>query len=202
MDILKLATQTRTFRRFDENLPIATTDLHELVELARLAGSARNGQPWQYMVVNDRDICGKIFPYIGWAGYLADWKGPIAGERPTAYILCLLNHNWLKGTEKEAYFDLGIASQNILLGASTKHLGGCRIGAFSPKVKNIFAIPDHLSLELVIALGSPVEQVQIDDIDENGEIKYWRDEQQLHHVPKRKLQDVLIDIDCVIPETQ
>jgi nitroreductase len=202
MDIHKLTAKTRTFRRFNERLPIATTDLHELVELARLAGSARNCQPWQYMIVNDTEVCGKIFPYIGWAGYLTDWKGPIAGERPTAYILCLLNHDWLKGSEKEAHFDLGIASQNILLGATTKKLGGCRIGSFSPKVKNLFAIPDHLSLELIIALGSPVEQVQIEDAVVKDDIKYWRDAQQLHHVPKRKLQDVLIQFDCVFPETE
>jgi nitroreductase len=154
------------------------------------------------MIVNDPDTCRKIFPNIGWAGYLADWKGPVAGERPTAYILCLLNHNWLKGSEKEAYFDLGIASQNILLGASAKKLGGCRIGSFSPKVTKIFAFPDHLSLELIIALGSPVEQVQIEDIDEKDDIKYWRDEHQLHHVPKRKLQDVLIQCDFAITETK
>ena len=91
--------------------PISTATLYDLIDLARLGGSARNGQPWQYMIANSPVLCDKIFPYLGWAGYLTDWKGPIEGERPSAYILCLLNKNRLKGPESEAQFDLGIATQ-------------------------------------------------------------------------------------------
>ena len=85
------------------------------------------------MVVNTPELCAKIFPFLGWAGYLTDWKGPVDGERPSAYILCLLNKNRLKGPETEAQFDLGVATQNLLLGAMEKRIGGCRIGAFNPQ---------------------------------------------------------------------
>lgn len=191
--ITKTIAETRTYRIFDEYHEISTDVLNSLIELARLAGSARNCQPWQYVLINTTTDCAKIFPHIRWAGYLIDWDGPVEGQRPTAYIICILNKNWLKGTEKEAQFDLGISSQNILLGATDLGLGGCRIGAFSKDLASLFPLEEKQSLELVIALGKPAEKVQVDAVD-NGDIKYWRDESELHHVPKRSSEDVVLQI--------
>lgn len=192
-----LISKTRTYRRFEQNKTIDRPTLEELVALARLGGSARNCQPWQYMIVDDADRCAAIFPYLGWAGYLSDWKGPVEGERPAAYVLCLLNRNWLKGNDKEAQFDLGIASQNLLLGAMAKGIGACRIGAFSPKLADIFKMPDHLELSLVIALGYPAEKVIIEECSNQEDIKYWRGEDSVHHVPKRSMKDILVDLEMV-----
>lgn len=194
MDLKTTISATRTYRRFDEQKALTQDTLHQLVDLARLAGSSRNCQPWQYMVVTENNLREDIFPYLGWAGYLQDWKGPAEGERPSAYILCLLNHDWLNVPEKLAYFDLGISSQNLLLGAIEKNIGGCRIGAFSPKLADLFTIPSHLTLELVIALGVPAEKVVVEQIDNNN-THYWRDEKDIHHVPKRTLDDIIISLD-------
>lgn len=191
----EIIARTRTFRRFVEKETINTATLHELIDLARLGGSARNGQPWQYMIANSPKFCEKIFPYLGWAGYLTEWKGPIEGERPSAYILCLLNKNRLKGPESEAQFDLGIASQNMLLGAMEKRIGGCRIGAFNAKLASLFKLPDHLQLSLVIALGKPRETVIIEECTGEDDIRYWRDEHGVHHVPKRSLESCLVEIE-------
>lgn len=182
---------TRTYRRFDSKHKLSEETLMSLVDLGRLGGSARNCQPWQYMIITSDDMCKSIFPFLGWAGYLTDWKGPETDERPNAYILCYLNKNWLIGSEKEAHFDLGISSQNMLLGASELGLGGCRIGSFSPKLADKFPQPEHLELQLVIALGRPVEKVVIDEC-EGDSIKYWRDADAVHHVPKRSLADILL----------
>ncbi len=190
----EIIAKTRTFRRFVEKEPISTAILHELIDLARLAGSARNGQPWQYLLANTPEMCARIFPHLGWAGYLTDWKGPVEGERPSSYILCLLNRNWLRGSEGEAQFDLGIASQNILLGAMSKRIGGCRIASFNPKLAELFVLPDHLQLSLVIALGKPRETVIIEDCRDDGDIRYWRDEHGGHHVPKRTLKSCLVPL--------
>ncbi len=190
----EIIAKTRTFRRFVEKDTISTATLYELIDLARLGGSARNGQPWQYMLVNSPEICEKIFPYLGWAGYLSDWKGPVEGERPSAYVLCLLNKNRLKGPESEAQFDLGVATQNMLLGAMEKRIGGCRIGAFNPKLASLFDLPDHLHLSLVVALGKPRETVIIEECTNEDDIRYWRDEQGVHHVPKRSLESCLVDV--------
>lgn len=196
----EIVARTRTFRRFIEKERITLATLRDLIDLARLAGSARNGQPWQYMIANSPELCEKIFPYLGWAGYLTDWKGPVPGERPSAYILCLLNRNRLKGPESEAQFDLGVASQNLLLGAMEKRIGGCRIGAFSPKLASLFKLPDHLQLSLVIALGKPRETVIIEECKDEGDVRYWRDEHGVHHVPKRPLESCLVDIELSLTE--
>ena len=188
--MIDLIERTRSFRRFEQDKAIDLNLLKELVNLARLGGSARNCQPWQYAIFTESVHCEKIFPYLGWAGYLSDWKGPEPGERPSAYILCFLNRNWLRGSDKEAQFDLGVATQNLLLGAMEKGIGGCRIGAFSPKLADIFKLGQHQELSLVVALGYPTEQVVIESCSD-GDIKYWRDENELHHVPKRELSEIL-----------
>lgn len=190
----EIIARTRTFRRFVEKERIETAVLRDLVDLARLGGSARNGQPWQYMIVNEAELCAKVFPFLGWAGYLSDWKGPVEGERPSAYILCLLNRDWLKGPESEAQFDLGIATQNMLLGAMEHRIGGCRIGAFNPQLADLFEMPENLSLSLVVALGKPRETVIMEECKEDDDIKYWRDSNGVHHVPKRSLTSCLISM--------
>lgn len=189
-----LVNKTRTFRRFKQSRRIAGEDLKALVELARLGGSARNCQPWQYAIITDPGDCDKIFPYLGWAGYLSDWKGPEPGEQPAAYIICLLNRTWLKGTDKEAHFDLGIATQNLLLGAMEKGIGGCRIGAFNPKIADILDRGDDIEVALIVALGYPAEEVVIETCESGDDIKYWRDDGDVHHVPKRKLEDILVKL--------
>ena len=192
--MLELTRQTRTYRRFEQSRRIAEQDLRQLVELARLGGSARNQQAWQYALITDPGLCALIFPSIGWAGYLSNWKGPAEGERPSGYILCLLNRDWLKGSEKEAHFDLGIATQNLLLGAMEKGIGGCRIGSFSPKLADRFKMPANLELSLVIALGYPAETVKITDPPAKDDIRYFRDEHDVHWVPKRSLKEVIIHL--------
>ncbi|MEE4243534.1 MAG: nitroreductase family protein [Desulfopila sp.] len=191
LDIIK---NTRTYRRFDARKPVEVSTLKDLINLGRLGGSARNCQPWQYLLITAPQQCASVFPYLGWAGYLSDWKGPVESERPTAYILCYLNKDRLTGSVQEAIFDLGIATQNILLGATAAGLGGCRIGAFSPKLADVFPQADHLELHHVIALGVPVEKVIIEECADNN-IKYWRDSEQVHHVPKRPLEDLLLAVD-------
>ncbi len=101
-ELKHLIEQTRTFRRFQQDQEITTKSRHHLLDLARLGGSARNCQPWQYLTINDKKLCENIFPYLGWAGYLSDWKGPAEGERPSAYMICLPNSSLFKGPEKEA----------------------------------------------------------------------------------------------------
>jgi nitroreductase len=182
-----LIRKTRSFRRFKEDEPIGMETLRSLVELARLGGSARNVQPLKYVLVNDPAVNAKIFPHLGWAGYLREWSGPQEGERPTAYIAMLLDTR----LSNEADCDLGIATQNILLGAAEKGLGGCRIASLSPGLRDVLELPDHLHLLLVVALGKPVETVRLDEQEPGGDIQYWRDADGVHHVPKRPLQDII-----------
>jgi len=182
-----LIRKTRSFRRFQEEEFVHIDVLRSLVDMARLGGSARNVQPLKYILINDPEINAKIFPHLGWAGYLKDWPGPEEGERPAAYIVCLLDTH----LSPEADCDLGIATQNILLGATEKGLGGCRIASFSSRLKDLLSIDDHLKVLLVVALGKTVEKVSLEERQSDADIKYWRDADQVHHVPKRTLQEVI-----------
>jgi nitroreductase len=192
--IEELVRKTRTVRRFLEARTLKSDLLYGLIDLARLSGSARNGQVLKYMVITEGKLRAELFPQLGWAGYLSDWPGPVAGERPPAYIICLLDRELLKGKESEAYCDLGIATQSMLMGAAEQGVLGCRIGAFSSNtVHRLLGLDDRYQVLLVIALGYPAETVMLEDMGLESDIRYWRDEKEGHHVPKRSLAEILVE---------
>ena len=177
----ELMQRCRSYRRFNESRRIGEDELEQLVLTARYAGSARNAQPLRFILVTSDEACAGLFPLLGWAGYLSDWKGPAPGERPTAYVVCLADRR----VNGDPAFDLGIASQNILLAATARGLGGCRIASFpKDKVRELFRLASHLEPILVIALGQPAEEVVIETSRGPEDIRYWRDEAGVHHVPK------------------
>jgi len=185
-----LILKNRSYRRFNESVRISTEELKDLVEFARLSPSSRNQQALKFALVNEVSKCDDLYESLAWAGYLKDWKGPEKGERPSAYIIVLGDKEL--GTQFST--DLGIAAQSILLGAVECGLGGCMIGSIQrEKIRERFSIPTEQEILLVIALGEPVEQIVIDEVN-NGEIKYWRDEKGVHHVPKRKACEITIII--------
>ena len=182
-----LVRKTRSFRRFHEAEPVSHGTLRYLVDMARLGGTARNVQPLKYILINNPAMNAKIFPLLTWAGYLEDWPGPPEGERPAAYIVCLLDTR----LSTAADCDLGIATQNILLGATEKGLGGCRIASFSSELKDVLAVAAHLKVLMVVALGKTVEKISLEEVQPDGDIKYWRDADRVHHVPKRSLTEII-----------
>ena len=162
----------------------------ELVETARLTPSAANRQPVRYKLVCDEVMNEKVFECLGWAGYLKDWDGPVEGERPAAYIVMAEDLN----VGKNLVHDQGIAAQTILLGAVEKSYGGCMIYTVKrSELASIIKLPANLEIVLVLALGVPVEEVVIEPLPSNGDIKYWRDEEHIHHVPKRDLKDIVVN---------
>ncbi|MBE0675327.1 MAG: nitroreductase family protein [Bacteroidales bacterium] len=185
-----MVLNTRSYRRFDEGDRIGRDRLVELVNMARLSPSATNRQSLKYLVYYSNDDCARIFPATAWAGFLKEWPGPDEGERPSGYIIIL------RDTEINDYFgvDHGIAAQTIMLGATTMGYGGCMIGSIKKEMlRAVLAIPERYDILLVLALGKPVEKVVIDDI-RDGDFKYWREADATHHVPKRGLDEVLLNL--------
>jgi len=182
-----LIIKNRSYRRFKSEIKLNSEQIEKWIDLARLTASGRNMQPLKYVIVTDSKLCDKIFPFLGWAGYLSDWKGPNEHERPAAYVMVLKD----KSISENHYCDDGIAMQSILLAAVEEGFGGCIIGSVNKsKVARLLELPPHLELLWVIALGKPAEEVVIDTAQ--NDIKYWRDEKDIHHVPKRALTEVLI----------
>ncbi len=190
MDLRDIVAKTRSYRRFDESYRIDYKTLESLVGLARLSSTGANRQPLKFMIFNSPEDCDKIFPYLVWAAYLADWHGPEKGERPTGYIMILGD------TSVTTNFgvDHGIAAQTMMLGATEAGLGGCMIASIKREdLRDETGLPDKYEILLILALGKPVENVIIEDIKDD-DVKYWRDDENNHHVPKRTLKELIITL--------
>lgn len=192
--VKELVKYNRSYRRFFQDKNITKEDLVELVDLARLTPSGKNLQVHKFILSNEATLNSKIFETLVWAGYLPEWNGPDEGEKPSAYIVILGD----KKIEKNLGLDFihinsGIIAQSILLGAAEKKIGGCIFASIQRKklAENLNLSEDY-EIMLVIALGKPKEKIVIDEIEKDGDIKYWRDENQVHHVPKRKLEDIIL----------
>jgi len=184
-----LIIKNRSYRRFVQEFPIERQTLRELVELARLSPSAANLQPLKYILSCDSQKNALIFPHLSWAGYLKDWPGPAEGERPSAYIIILADTEIARSVD----CDHGIAAQSILLGAAEKGLGGCIIASVNREhLRKALDVPGRYQILLVLALGKPREKVVIEPIGSTGDIKYRRDIDGIHHVPKRSLDDIIL----------
>jgi nitroreductase len=190
MKIRDLVARSRTYRRFDESYKIEYKTLEQLVALARLSPSGANCQPLKYQIINKPEDCKKVFPFTAWAGYLKDWPGPESGERPSAYII-ILGDTSIAGSFG---IDHGIAAQSIMLGATEAGIGGCIIGSVKREaLRAELFIPEQYEILLVLALGKPVEKVVIEEI-KSGDVKYWRDSNKTHHVPKRSLDELILKL--------
>lgn len=184
-----LILKNRSYRRFYQEVDIKLETLREFVELARLSASAGNMQPLKYILSGDSQKNSLIFSHLAWARYLKNWSGPCEGERPSAYIIILGD------TEISRFFDCdcGIAAQSILLGATEKGLGGCMIGSIRKEgLRRALGIVPRYEILLVLALGKPKEVVITETLGPSGDIKYWRDSEGVHHVPKRPLAELII----------
>ena len=192
--IRDLILQNRTCRRFHQDVTIERETLRELVDLARYSASGANMQPLKYILSCDPGINALIFPLLGFAGYLRDWPGPPEGERPSAYVIMLGDTDISK-----SFFevDAGIAAQSILLGARDKGLGGCMHRSVKrDELSKAFGITSRYEILYVLSLGKPKEEVVLETIGPDGDCKYWRDSAGVHHVPKRRLDDIIIGQSC------
>jgi nitroreductase len=190
MNIRELVLKNRSYRRFFEEQSVDRQTLVELVDLARHSASGNNWQPLKFFLSADPETNAIIFPQTRWAGRLPDWAGPEEGERPAAYIVILGDRN----VQDTFGVDHGIAAQSILLGATERGLGGCMIGSVQRvKLHRELGLAENLHILLVVALGVPKEKVVIDPIGSDGDIAYWRDEDGVHHVPKRSLNKLIVN---------
>jgi nitroreductase len=186
----ELILKNRSYRRFFQSEKISSDQLREWVNLARNSASARNAQSMKYILSTDESWNAQIFEQLAWAGYLTTWKGPEEGERPSAYIV-LLNDTLISGN----YFcDDGIVLQSILLGATEAGFGGCIIHSVNRnKLRQLLNLSEQYEILYVVALGKPKETVVLEEV-KDGDIKYWRDENQVHHVPKRPLDEIILEV--------
>lgn len=186
MNLKDMVLKNRSYRRFYNEKKISKEELTELVDIARNTPSAANRQPVRYKLVYEEAEAAKVYKTLGWAGYLKDWDGPIENERPAAYIILATDK------DTKADIDEGIISQTIMLAAVERGLGGCILGNVKrEELVKAINLPADYKIDLVLALGYPKENVSLVEM-QNNDVKYYRDEDMNHYVPKRRLEDVLL----------
>lgn len=184
----ELLMQNRSYRRFDESVRISEEQLRNWVEMVRYVPSTGNSQALKYRLIWDEENCEKTFATLGWAAFLTDWKGPREGERPTAYVVVLCD----RSIAKEKPVDDGICAFTIGLAASEAGYGACILANIKKAdlAEALQIDTERYAIDLVIALGKPAESVKLVDATES--IRYYRDEADVHIVPKRPLEDLLV----------
>ena len=183
----ELLLKTRSYRRFDESRRISDEDLLSLAEAARLCPSAANLQRIKLAFVNESLQCEKVFKTLGFAAYLKDWDGPVSGERPSAYAVLMSR----TAPDINIGIDAGLVAEAVLLSAQEKGIGGCIFRSFNPAELDLALGKEGYTPILVIALGYPAERVVLEDV-KDGDIKYYRDADGVHHVPKYPVEEYII----------
>lgn len=183
--VYKAIISRRTIRRFKQE-PIDRNVLKKLINAARVAPSAANLQPLEYFIVDKKELCSKVFETLGWAGYIKPKWIPDEIERSTAYIIILVREN----ISKYSQWDVGLSAENIMLAAEEENIGSCMLlNIKREQLREILKIPESLRIDSVIALGYKFETSVMEEMKDS--IKYWRDEKEVLHVPKRKLVDIM-----------
>jgi len=184
MDVYEAIVTRRSIRRFKQ-IPIKLELLKKFVNAARLAPSAANLQPLEYFIVNDKKLCSKVFITLSWAAYIKPKWSPSENERPTAYIIILIKNNSNNWYKRDASF----AAENIVLAAEGEGIGSCVLCKIDKeKLRDELNIPEEIIIDSVIALGYKQEKSVVEDFKDS--IKYWRDENNIMHVPKRKSEEI------------
>lgn len=188
-----LVKASRSYRGYDESRCVTRAELLEMVDCARYAPSSVNRQPLQYYLAWEKEETDRLLALTKWARGLPQLELPHKGMAPTGYIVICLNQNW---GESVARFqkDIGIVAQTILLSAVEMGLGGCMIGNFhAGDVKEALGLAEHLAPALIVAIGKPAEEIKITEIGSDEAVDYYRDENDVHYVPKRRLEDIIIE---------
>ena len=187
--IRSLTLRSRSTRRFIEDRRLSEDVLRELIDIARLCPSARNRQPLKYIISVEPEETVRFRSCLLWALDLPDWDGPVEGERPPAYITLIAEEECIPNPA----IDVGIASQTILLAAAERGIAGCMLGSIRrSELSDLLSVPKCYEIHLVIALGYPAEEIRIESVGPKGDTRYWRSDDDIHHVPKRPLEECIV----------
>lgn len=149
---MKEIFERRSIRRYT-NEPVSEEDLRYLLKAAMAAPSAHNEQPWEFIIVKDRQLLTEITKFHPYSQMLH--------EAPAAIIVCCDQNRVI--TQGYWVQDCSAATENILLAAQGKGLGTVWMGVYPKEnlvksTKKLFEIPEHVTPLCIIAVGHPGEK--------------------------------------------
>jgi nitroreductase len=185
-----LLRRNRSYRGFSGT--VSEAQLRELVGVMPLVASGMNRQALRFRLVCGASEASLVHPLVTLGAALPEEHLPHPGMEPSAYIV-ICQDLTLDERLQRYQRDVGIVAQTMLLAAVEEGFGGCMIGNFDAgQVRAAANLPEHLHPMLVVAFGKPAETIVLTDVPENGDIRYYRDADDVHYVPKRRLEDLLI----------
>lgn len=178
MDFYELAKQTRSVRKFDENVRLSDEEIMHLMDIVSVLPVSRNRASYSFYHATGEEAK-MIYPHMRWALNIPEWDGPEEGERPGSLLLVLTDD---ASPSPMNCVNLGIASLGIVMGAREMGYSACILRSID---HNHIAKKLGLkkTVQLVIALGKGAQEVTIEPYE--GSDKYWMDEEGNQHVPKR-----------------
>ena len=187
MNVFEAISSRRTVRKFKDN-PVSHEDILKLIDGARLAPYGANLQPLKFSIVTDKETRKELYPYIKYAGYIKEWD-PTFEETPTAFIV-VFNDTTIKPTEKSDC-DSGAAIMTMCHAAKELGLDSCWLGAIDrAAIKEILKAPDSLDITYLLGIGYGDQTG--DTFDLTDSVKYEFDDSGNVHVPKRRMEDILL----------
>lgn len=190
---LDLVKQARSHRGFRQDRKVTRQELEHLVECARFTPAARNDQVLKYYLAEKPETVAAIQPLTKWAGALAELHLPRKGAEPVAYIVICLDGS-LAENPAPYQRDVGIVAQTILLAAAEMGLNGCMIGSFAAgELREKLGLPEAIKPQLLLALGEGTDRIVMTDVREDGSTTYYRDAEDIHYVPKRTLEQLILN---------
>ena len=190
---LGLVKQARSHRGFRQDRKVTRQELEHLVECARFTPAARNDQVLKYYLAEKPETVAAIQPLTKWAGALAELHLPRKGAEPVAYIVICLDGS-LAENPAPYQRDVGIVAQTMLLAAAEMGLNGCMIGSFAAgELREKLGLPEAIKPQLLLALGEGTDRIVMTDVGEDGSTTYYRDAGDTHYVPKRTLEQLILN---------
>ena len=190
---LDLVKQARSHRGFRQDRKVTRKELEHLVECARFTPAARNDQVLKYYLAEKPETVAAIQPLTKWAGALAELHLPRKGAEPVAYIVICLDGS-LAENPTPYQRDVGIVAQTMLLAAVEMGLNGCMIGSFAAgELREKLGLPEAIKPQLLLALGEGTDRIVMTDVGEDGSTTYYRDAEDTHYVPKRTLEQLILN---------
>ena len=149
INLLPAIETHRTVRQFSEQ-PIEENELKKILEAGRAAPSAKNRQPWRFVVITDNDVKKRL--------EAAAYGQEHIGSAPVVIALGTTNVDYKMPNGQLSYpIDLSFAASFMILQAGAEGIGSCVVTTYNePEVREILTVPYSMRIVMLIAFGYPV----------------------------------------------